>query len=196
MAEKYYIIPDIEALDSATSEERTKLMRRIAVNVGSPLALRRLLGIDPEEFRNFYPDQIPPDLNTEDTIDTFLDRYAPGQAESDELPMAPAVDYAALIDAGAENPAPEADDETTLAIDAFLSGDRSRKSTTAAPQAEEKAELPEGTDLRCIIKNGDYTRALEIIRDQDLNNPEKSIYFAHQISFLEKLVKNRENARH
>ena len=40
------------------------------------------------------------------------------------------------------------------------------------------------------IKQRKYARALEIIRSISLKNPEKNIYFADQIRFLEKLIIN------
>ena len=43
---------------------------------------------------------------------------------------------------------------------------------------------------RIMIKNGNYIKALEIISDLYLKNPEKSIYFADQIRFLRKLIVN------
>ncbi len=39
-----------------------------------------------------------------------------------------------------------------------------------------------------MIKNHNYTKALEIISDLSLKNPEKSVYFADQIRFLRKLI--------
>ena len=41
-----------------------------------------------------------------------------------------------------------------------------------------------------MIKNGNYRKALQIITELSLNNPEKSIYFADQIRFLKKLIIN------
>ena len=40
------------------------------------------------------------------------------------------------------------------------------------------------------IKQRKYERALEIIKEISLKNPEKNIYFAYQIRFLEKLIIN------
>lgn len=42
----YFINPDIDALGTASPEERVKLMRRIAACVGDEAALRSILGID------------------------------------------------------------------------------------------------------------------------------------------------------
>lgn len=43
-----------------------------------------------------------------------------------------------------------------------------------------------------MIKNGNYTKALEIISQLSLDMPKKSIYFADQIRFLRKLIANKE----
>jgi len=45
------------------------------------------------------------------------------------------------------------------------------------------------------IKQHKYERAYEIIKRLNLNFPEKNIYFANQISFLEKLIINKKNKR-
>ena len=46
--------------------------------------------------------------------------------------------------------------------------------------------------LKVMVKNGNYSKALEIINELSLNNPKKSIYFADQKRFLKKLMLNRE----
>ena len=46
------------------------------------------------------------------------------------------------------------------------------------------------TLARIYIKQGRYSKAIEIIRRINLNNPKKSAYFADQIRFLEKLLAN------
>ena len=51
------------------------------------------------------------------------------------------------------------------------------------------------TLARIYIKQKKYDRALAIIRSLYLNFPEKSIYFADQIRFLEKLVRNNQSKK-
>ena len=51
------------------------------------------------------------------------------------------------------------------------------------------------TLARIYIKQGRYSKALEIIKRINLNYPKKSIYFADQIRFLEKLIKNADKAK-
>lgn len=61
--------------------------------------------------------------------------------------------------------------------------------------AERQQKTPDSGGLsesfaRIMIKNRNYTKALEIISDLSLKNPEKSVYFADQIRFLRKLIVN------
>jgi tetratricopeptide (TPR) repeat protein len=51
------------------------------------------------------------------------------------------------------------------------------------------------TLARIYIKQGRYSKALEIIKRINLNYPKKSVYFADQIRFLEKLIKNADKAK-
>ncbi|MCH5228668.1 MAG: hypothetical protein J1F12_01570 [Muribaculaceae bacterium] len=59
-------------------------------------------------------------------------------------------------------------------------------------ESEEIAAAPkeetQPTDLSNLIKQKKYKEALNFIEQQNLNNPKKSIYFAHQIRFLKKLI--------
>lgn len=48
-------------------------------------------------------------------------------------------------------------------------------------------EISSENTLSGLIKDRRYSEAIEFIENQNLNNPEKSIYFAHQIRFLKKL---------
>lgn len=74
---------------------------------------------------------------------------------------------------------------------------------SAPPAAKDPApiapadELDEGlfteTLARIYIKQGRYDKALRIIKTISLNYPEKNLYFADQIRFLEKLIINDKN---
>lgn len=46
-------------------------------------------------------------------------------------------------------------------------------------------------EAKSFIKNKNYSKALEILNYLNLNNPKKSIYFADQIRFLEKIVNSK-----
>ena len=67
--------------------------------------------------------------------------------------------------------------------------------TTRPSPAPAKATAGEATTItesfvRILIKNRNYAKALEIISEINLKNPEKSIYFADQIRFFKKLIIN------
>lgn len=210
----YYILPAVDALPDASGEERVNLVRRIAAAVGDPVALRTLIGVDPEEFLSFYPDMTSPELSTEDTIDTFLDHFgkAPANTSSatasastsssdDELenliqPVAIPYDLSSL-EALPELPGtsdlfePAESSEQTEVTEFTESTEPSglsRKShDTRLPHETQDSPLSESL-ARIMIKNGNYQKALEIITEISLNNPKKSIYFADQIRFLKKLI--------
>ena len=198
----YYVIPDIEAL--ATERDPGKLRlhrRRIAACIGDSDALRAILGDASEDFQDFYGTSSLPELSTADTIDSFLEKFgksdAASRADDSEagaipaVPVAPpAVDYAAMMEqeAPGEETAEIPADATLGAIDAFLS---KQPAPRMRPKKEAKdAEKPSLTEsfAKILIKNGNYSRALEIITEISLNNPEKSIYFADQIRFLKKVI--------
>jgi thioredoxin-like negative regulator of GroEL len=79
-----------------------------------------------------------------------------------------------------------------------LENDESEKLTNETAPTKTVAQESENTSLtesfaRVMIKNGNYRKALQIITELSLNNPEKSIYFADQIRFLKKLIINENN---
>lgn len=203
----YYIYPAIQELPEATGEERERLLRRISVGVSTMSALRTVTGIDPEEFRDFYGELDKPELSTDDTISEFIDkfgdsRYADARVQKDEVPVAPpAVDYAAQLAAREELPMEE--DETADLLNSFL--DMTPAPTPnkgkASPATETKKETPppapalgEEALAKIMVKNGNYRKALEIITDLNLKNPKKSVYFADQIRFLQKLILMQEKS--
>lgn len=216
----YFVYPQAEALAVAVDPaEAETLRRRVAANVGDTLALRGLVGMDPPEFASFYPDQSDPDLSTEDTIDSFLHRFGGRQGaavgQTDALPMAPAADYASMLDRLEEEAdAPMPADATSSAIDSFLdscSAPKPVRQTAAAvnsPEAEGAAvvvppaeAVPEvsaeqaasaltETMARMMIKERNYGKALEIIETLRERNPGKAPIFDDQIRFLRKLIRN------
>lgn len=196
MKAPYFINPDIDALADATGDARLLHIRRIAANVGDEATLRTLLGLDPGEFSSFYPDLAKPQLSTNDTIDTFISQFSTEKAaaatEIEDIVGAPAIDYAAMLDDGDEPAGDAPDDATSDLISNFLQTvpAHSKKSKSA-----NKDETLSEALFKLMVKNRNYTKALEIITELSLNNPKKSIYFAYQISFLKKLIKNQENSR-
>ena len=197
----YYVIPDIEALATERDPEMLRIhRRRIAACVGDPDALRSLIGDASLDFQDFYGTSRLPDLSTSDTIDFFLEKFGTAASASQEEAVAaleesvpvmpPVADYASILEQQApvvgfeDTPA----DATLGAIDAFLNVQPVPRMRPKKDQKEvEKPSLTESF-AKILIKNGNYSRALEIITEISLNNPEKSIYFADQIRFLKKVI--------
>ncbi len=149
-------------------------------------------------------------------IDSFLDSIPAEKQETANhqkrrpTPKDATVDYVAYL---MEN------DDTTLAdnqtpqmqgqdlIDHFLQEEQGRillneltyednsSDTPPAVEVEEPAEEEYFTETlaRIYIKQGRYQKALDIIHRLSSNYPEKNVYFADQIRFLEKLIINNNN---
>ncbi len=115
------------------------------------------------------------------------------------------IDYVAyLIESGASDehdvPAMAGQD----LIDQFISQSDSKPTLKDepeyTPQVSSKSEEKGGdggyfteTLAKIYIKQGRYSKALEIIKRLNLNYPKKSVYFADQIRFLERLITINNN---
>ena len=64
-------------------------------------------------------------------------------------------------------------------------GDNSKNKQVAPSEGENQEVL-----AKKMIKEKKYSEAIEILRKLNLNNPKKSVYFADQIRFLEKVIEN------
>lgn len=151
-------------------------------------------------------DEEPTIDRTAALIDAFLGTL-PEQSQT-LIPDTPATtDYMALLasqQATGHTPQPSAtppstDRDPLASPEPILPLEPGAKATapaaTTAPAAEAadtalETEFLTETLARIYIKQKKYERALEIIRTLYLNYPEKSIYFADQIRFLEKLIRN------
>ena len=190
----YYIIPDIKALKEERDPEKLRRhRRRIAACIGDPDALRAILGDASEDFQDFYGISRLPNLSTSDTIDSFLRKFGtdtPTASQADNL-TTPLPDNPTTYNVSdlEDQPVAEGFEDSTLgAIDSFLTAQPARR---PRPKKEVKeVEKPSLTEsfAKILIKNGNYSHALEIITQISLNNPEKSIYFADQIRFLKKVI--------
>ncbi|MBR1687208.1 MAG: tetratricopeptide repeat protein [Prevotella sp.] len=150
---------------------------------------------------------------TESLINRFLESI-PQEEENGEdqqkkrkpTPADATVDYVAYLLESEEglkgdNDAPQMKGQEL--IDHFLEQEKGKIMLSEAPEFtpqieenndEEEKESDEGyfteTLARIYIKQGRYSKALEIIRRLSLNYPKKNAYFADQIRFLEKLIIN------
>ena len=140
-------------------------------------------------------------------LDTFLEGQGENADVSKELGAVPMDYVAAYLDmpTATESASDKAiRSKTEQLLDTFLSSDYKKPSfaplpddtpqTDVADEADEDAEPLDDTYFtetlaRIYLKQRRYDKALEIIRSLYLNFPNKSIYFADQIRYLEKLVR-------
>ncbi len=138
-------------------------------------------------------------------LDSFLDGHRDEIGDSTVLGAVP-VDYvASYLDSPSSDSVTEKliSSKTESLLDAFLkSGSDKLDIKLEVQETEETDEAAEDIDdtyftetlARIYLKQHKYDRALEIIRSLYLNFPNKSIYFADQIRYLEKLVRiNQKN---
>ena len=120
------------------------------------------------------------------------------------------VDYVAYLlenEEAAQGDAPQMKGQDL--IDNFIENENGKirlsdtESSPAQPEQAATEESQKDTDesyftetlARIYIKQGRYSKALEIIKRLSLNIPKKNAYFADQIRFLEKLIINENNKR-
>ena len=157
------------------------------------------------------PSPHPSSSRTSELIDTFLDtipQEEPASRKRRPTPADAAIDYVAyLLDTEGEAPDNEPEPVPEMRgqqlIDTFINSDKGRFSLSDVPlpadDTPKVAEEPEEevgeeyfteTLARIYIKQGRYSKALEIIRRLSLQVPKKNAYFADQIRFLEKVIIN------
>ncbi|MCR4603482.1 MAG: tetratricopeptide repeat protein [Prevotella sp.] len=154
------------------------------------------------------------DSRTLSLIDDFLDSIPKEEADANAgqkrkpTPADAAVDYVAFL---LENETPEDRKMAAEApqligqelIDSFIENDKGKiilnenptlkpETETPPPEIENKEEEGVYTETlaRIYTKQGNYSKALQIIRQLSLDYPKKNAYFADQIRFLEKLIIN------
>lgn len=177
----YCFLDSLEALrrGGLGQEELRRHRRRVAACVGDPEALSRLLGAEPEEFAAFYADSLPPQLDTDSTIDTFLTRFGAAQAVYDPLQLIDKT--AARLGAAPATP------DTPPATDLSDNPDTPALSGTPGAAAAAAPTLSL-TLVDALIRDGSYVKALQIIESINLPESKKSRNFALKIRFLRKLA--------
>lgn len=204
----YFLFPQAEALANAGDErEREKLVRRVASYIGDADALRRLTGVTPEEFHLFYPDRAMPELTTDDTITTFIDRFGGRKpethvAEEGAIPVAPAIDYVTMLDRlEAEADAPMPADGTSAVIDTFLNGTQAVSDSRQPTESRERSNLPGEVEneepeenqenVRKLVKDGKYAAALDMLLRMQLRSETPLPCVEDQMRFLRKILRAR-----
>ncbi len=149
-------------------------------------------------------------------IDNFLESIPKEEKEEEAkekkkrrpTPADAAVDYVAYLLESEEEYSQDRDNEAPplkgqSLIDSFIENDKGKIVLNDTPQlvpeiddnnGEGDKDGDEGyfteTLARIYIKQGRYSKALEIIQRLSLNYPKKNAYFADQIRFLNKLIIN------
>ena len=154
------------------------------------------------------------DSRTLSLIDDFLDSLPKDESQQEKkgkrkpTPADAAVDYVAyLLESESDEDRAQAAEVPQLIgqslIDSFINNDKGKivlnenptlKPDLDADTVDRQKEGEEGyfteTLARIYIKQGNYSKALEIIQQLSLDNPKKNAYFADQMRFLEKLIIN------
>ncbi len=183
------IIPALEALKTTDDPaESLRLRRYLAVNIGDRESLRILLGVDPEEFARFYPDMAARELSTEDTIDSFLQKFSPenDSDSQDSVPAAAAAsDYASDVLAELPEIGPADGIPVIDNIPSATDGEMKPEPTLHT----DDYQLPEAR-AASLVKERRYSEALDIITFLRTQYPAKAYYMDDQIRFLRKLIEN------
>ena len=182
-------------------------LRRAAIYITD----RRVLFDMIEAAHYRHPSQVSSPSRTISLIDNFLDSIPKEEAPADKkrkpTPADAAVDYVAYlmeVDSGGQSMPGEVPQMPGQdLIDAFINIDKGKfdLSDVPLPEPQEEKEVEnadEGVEeefftetlARIYIKQGRYSKALEIIQRLSLQVPKKNAYFADQIRFLEKLIIN------
>ncbi|MDE6191131.1 MAG: hypothetical protein K2G47_05840 [Muribaculum sp.] len=207
---------------SLSEERRRELIRRVALNSPDAEALYRLVEPMAADLEAIYPPQQEAATPTTDAaIETFIDNYGTADSKEEEilekLIFNPVADYAQILAEEEERSVPddsdaEGDSQDSL-INAFILKSRDNNGHFPAANAE-KSEPHEAPPVaapepinppvvqddsllseslaKIYIKQRRYDKAFEIISGLSLKYPEKSIYFADQLRFLQKLIINQK----
>jgi len=128
---------------------------------------------------------------TQTLIESFLDQL-PEQPQPRKVhPVDASVDYMAYL---MQQPDAEILPDATVETD-DENDDVEEEVVLAVSDEQEPLNDPYFTETlaHIYIKQGKYSKAIEIIRRLSLNYPKKNRYFADQIRFLEKLIVNERN---
>ena len=192
-------------------------LRRAAIYITDRRVLFNMIEAGHYRLRTSTVTKVPaaaPQESTASRTATLIDNFLDSIPKEDEgqsrgkrkpTPADAAVDYVAYLleteGDKAEETVPEMKGQSL--IDTFINADKGRivlnEGPLLTPQTEKTDEsAAEPTDeeyftetlARIYIKQGRYSKALEIIQRLSLQFPKKNAYFADQIRFLEKLIIN------
>lgn len=202
-------------VDNVTAQ---RLQATVALGSSDRTAMMDFADMSGRQWDEFYPKPSrKKEKTTDDTIVDFIEVYGHSTPEEDRLleklifnPVAP--DYFQGIDQPFDSSNPLAlppellpTDESNVSVEGQTHDGAPAAETESSINDEKNTEEiveKESEDAvgkepllmeslaQIFIKQRRYERALEIISNLSLNYPEKSVYFADQIRFLQKLVIN------
>ena len=198
--------------------ETAALRLHLAIITTDKKALFDILGERAENFAAIYPPAPPKSTaTTENVIDTFFANY--GSADPAETALIERMifnpipsDYSeqmlaedsssrltaeedsleSRIDAFVRDHAPEPEKPSAAIVEKPRHSES--QPTPAVAQTKSDDSLLSESLAKIFIKQGRYERAYEIISNLSLNYPKKSIYFADQLRFLQKLIQIKKAA--
>ncbi len=173
-------------------------IQRALVHAAPHQHLESILGIDGESFADLYP-QAPSFDNTLQAIDQFLGIYQKGSRRHEEEELDRLIAGSAIAQTDYMSTFLQEEEEPLIAP---KPAKRPKETSLQANTLEEPAETASESSnddtffteslAKIYIKQRRYEKALEIIKKLSLKYPEKNIYFADQIRFLEKLIINNK----
>ena len=192
-------------------------LRRASIYITDRKILFQMIEAAHYRLRNLTKEKKPAEKTdhepnrTVNLIDQFLETIPIEKPKEKRKPTPAdaAVDYVAYL-LETESEMEESAEEPVMKgqelIDNFINNDKGKIELKEIPEylpeidnetendgkSEEEGYFTE-TLARIYIKQGKYSKALEIIKRLNLNYPKKSAYFADQIRFLEKLIINSQN---
>ncbi|HJA87247.1 MAG TPA: hypothetical protein H9778_00910 [Candidatus Parabacteroides intestinavium] len=210
----------LKALSSFQNPDFENELKRLAIDVANRKVLYTLVNGKEEAPSESSDEQQNATTSSFDLIDAFLASNPLNQTVSEKtetllLEPSATTDYfhSVQYEKGKEEEEAQASDSPEVKlkhqdlIDSFIAGDSTRKiifpeETAADTEVDVEDPVEEvsikslddtyftETLARIYVKQKRYDRALQIIRNLNLKYPEKNIYFADQIRFLEKLIIN------
>lgn len=202
-------------------DEEAGLTRWLALNVADRGSLMTQLRPEAAGWVDFYPPEPKAaPLTTDQTIDRFIDTYGSNDPAEEELLTKlifnPTPDYAQMLANEEEKSSPQPDDAPEGSQDALINSfilkskqhqghfpsvseqpdptpaPQPDATPVAAPEENDPSMLTESL-AKIYIRQRRYAKAFEIIEGLSLKYPEKSIYFADQLRFLQKLMINQRH---
>jgi hypothetical protein len=136
-----------------------------------------------EEKENKKPENVGPQLISTDYLSYVLSEETLQQEETEAAPL----QHQDTIDKFLEE-----DEKSPIKI-VFKEKDEQTENPPPGLNTVEESSFFSETLAKIYLKQKKYAKSLEIIRKLNLLYPEKNIYFADQIRFLEKLIINEKN---